>query len=363
MPTDEHVSRVRALWPETTLDGWMSKVSQTDLVSIIIPTYNRAGLISETLNSVQAQTYRPIEVLIVDDGSTDRTPQVVERWREGTDVDLDVQYLRQENQGANVARNRGLVHSSGQYIQFVDSDDVLHPKQVECLRIAIQKLPEGDLVFSEQEKGRVVPSWFSGREGDTDCSISGQTQVEENPMVIPKNRGSVLYRRSLCRKAGPWDESLIRWQDMEYMFRISALRPLYRRIAEKMYFLRQHAEGRIQDLYQQRRGIEGGLDALSRVESVVEAADQQHEQACYCMARYYLGIAKLAMVEGDSAQVWEAFAGAQRQVPNTRFSIQLRLARVAYRGLGGKATALLLDAYTFLRKRMSGLVPNRCPQS
>ncbi|MCS4054628.1 glycosyltransferase family A protein [Salinibacter ruber] len=353
MPTDEHLRQVQGLWPETTLDGWMSDECQEGLVSLVIPTYNRANLLSETLTSVARQTYRPIEVLIVDDGSTDRTPQVVERWREGTDNDLNVQYLCQENQGANVARNRGLLHSSGQYIQFVDSDDVLHPQQVACLRAAIQKPPEGDLVFSEQAKGETAPSWFPDREGDTECSISGPKQVEENPMVVPKNRGSVLYHRSLCRKAGPWDESLIRWQDMEYMFRISALRPSYRRIAEKMYFLREHAEGRIQDLYQQRRGIKGGLNALSRVERVVETADQRHEQACYCMARYYLGIAKLAMVKGDSAQVWKAFAGAQRQVPNTRFSIQLRLARVAYCGLGGKVTKLLLDGYTFLRERMA----------
>jgi hypothetical protein len=72
------------------------------------------------------------------------------------------------------------------------------------------------------------------------------------------------------------------------------------------------------------------------------------------MARYYLGIAKLAMVKGNSAQVSKAFAGAQRQVPNMRFSAQLRLARAAYWGLGGEATKVLLDSYTFLRKRMAG---------
>lgn len=337
----------------------MPEASQTDLVSIIIPTYNRASLLSETLDSVVEQTYRPIEVIIVDDGSTDDTPDLVRDWREKAASDLRVKFFRQENQGANIARNRGLVHSTGAYIQYLDSDDVLHPQQVELLVHALEggengEAPACDLVYSHQKSSTDVPRAFTSQIEQPHLDISERYRIGRNPMVVPKNRGSVLLRRELCRQAGPWDESLIRWQDMEYMFRVSALQPTYRRVEEELYLLRQHEEGRIKDLYQKRRGIEGGLNALSRTERVIEAADQRHEEACYCMARYYLGIAKLAMVEGNSAQVWKAFAGAQRQVPNTRFSIQLRLARAAYWGLGGEATKLLLDSYTFLRKRMAG---------
>lgn len=354
MPGAERVQQIRRLWPTTRLDRWMDDSSEPGMVSIIIPTYNRASLLSETLNSVVEQTYRPIEVIIVDDGSTDDTPELVRDWREKARSDLRVKFFRQENQGANFARNRGLVHSTGVYIQYLDSDDVLHPQQVELLVHALEggeneEEPVCDLVYSHQKMSKEVPSAFTSQIEHSRLAISEWNRIGRNPMVVPKNRGSVLLRRQLCRQAGPWDESLIRWQDMEYMFRVSALRPSYRRVEEELYLMRKHEKGRIHDLYYQQRGIEGGLNALPRVEDIIEEAEQQHEQARYCVARYYLGLAKLAMKVGDKEQVWQALDGASRQAPNRRFQVQLRLVRLAYEGLGPWITHRALDGYTYLR--------------
>lgn len=102
------------------------------LVTAVVPTYNRAHLITDSLNSIAAQDYRPIEIIIVDDGSTDNTAEVVKQWQKlNKQADtLTVSYIQQENQGGNVARNTGIVAASGAYIAFLDSDDLWHPSKL-----------------------------------------------------------------------------------------------------------------------------------------------------------------------------------------------------------------------------------------
>ena len=104
-----------------------------DLVSVIIPTYNRAHLIKRSAESVLNQTYTNLELIIVDDGSTDDTEEVVKTLN-----DNRVTYIKQPNQGACAARNNGIDHAKGEFIAFQDSDDVWHEdkleKQIKCLK-------------------------------------------------------------------------------------------------------------------------------------------------------------------------------------------------------------------------------------
>ncbi len=103
------------------------------LLSVIIPSYNRAGLIARTLNSIFAQDCDNLEVLVVDDGSTDGTPDVVRAY--GRPITL----LEQENKGPGAARNLGLRSASGEYVAFLDSDDLWFPWTVSTYRSVIEK--------------------------------------------------------------------------------------------------------------------------------------------------------------------------------------------------------------------------------
>ena len=112
----------------------MSAVHEAGWVSVIVPTYNRASLLMEALESVRAQSYRPIELVVVDDGSTDATEDAVVRFTGnpasvvlGADGagDWRLHYLRQRNAGAPAARNRGLASARGEFVQYLDSDDTL----------------------------------------------------------------------------------------------------------------------------------------------------------------------------------------------------------------------------------------------
>src|SRR5689334_8143428 len=96
------------------------------LVSIIIPTYNRSTLLLRAINSALGQTHRNIEVIVIDDGSTDDTQRVLKSL---TDTRINCYLTR--NQGASAARNYGLQRSKGEYITFLDSDDEYYPEKIE----------------------------------------------------------------------------------------------------------------------------------------------------------------------------------------------------------------------------------------
>src|SRR5579863_8085008 len=103
---------------------WMQEAYRRGVVSVIIPSFNRATLVTRALDSVFAQTYRPIELLVVDDGSTDESPKVIESWAiRHRGNEFEVHLICQPNCGAPTARNRGLIDCTGEFIQFLDSDD------------------------------------------------------------------------------------------------------------------------------------------------------------------------------------------------------------------------------------------------
>ena len=112
-----------------------------DLVSVVLPTYNRERTLHRAINSVLQQTYHEIELIVVDDGSTDQTRSVVQAYK-----DERIRYIYQSNQGACVARNRGVSEARGLYIAFQDSDDEWMEDKLER-QIAYMEQTQADVVF------------------------------------------------------------------------------------------------------------------------------------------------------------------------------------------------------------------------
>lgn len=112
------------------------------LITVIIPAYNCEDFIRHAIESVLNQTYRNIELIVVDDGSTDRTPQVVSRYGD------NVKYIKQANGGVSKSRNTGIRHSRGEYIAFLDADDIWDRNKLEIQMICFRKYPEVKMIFS-----------------------------------------------------------------------------------------------------------------------------------------------------------------------------------------------------------------------
>ncbi len=121
----------------------MNMSTSEGLVSVIIPTYNRSELCRQAAESVLAQTYSDVEVLIVDDGSADDTRDVVSK------LDDRVRYIRQDNAGVSAARNRGLQEARGAYIAFLDSDDLWLPWKLEAQISLLKRRPSPGMVWTD----------------------------------------------------------------------------------------------------------------------------------------------------------------------------------------------------------------------
>jgi len=116
--------------------------NSANLISAIIPVYNREKYIAEAIDSVLAQTYNPIEIIVVDDGSTDKSAGIVKEYQNSS-----IRYTFQSNQGIGAARNTGTDLAQGSYFAFLDSDDLWTPDKISLQMKAFDKDPKLDMVF------------------------------------------------------------------------------------------------------------------------------------------------------------------------------------------------------------------------
>lgn len=190
----------------------------SDLVSVIIPTFNRASIIGETIQSAIDQTHRNVEILVIDDGSTDDTAEVVEKFARR---DSRVSYHRENKAGVGPARQSGFDRSHGPYIQFLDSDDLLAPQKIALQVDALAADPSAGVAYGPTYRFR--DDWRA-EEPDrmTGCQIG-----EILPAMLAGrawNTMSALYRREICEQAGRWSD-LTAEEDWEFDVRVALLRP------------------------------------------------------------------------------------------------------------------------------------------
>lgn len=182
------------------------------LVSVIIPTYNRNGFLVEAIQSAVSQTYRPIECIIVDDGSTDNTKEVVNDLIEKNTESFSIKYIHQQNAGSQVARNIGTVASNGEFIQYLDSDDFLYADKIKKQVIFLQENKNCDGVWGGWAKGTPEKNELieSIALGDL------LTQFLTGPCVV---NFSFLMRRKIIEKIGEWDVKIKRNQEIDFQVR------------------------------------------------------------------------------------------------------------------------------------------------
>jgi len=200
-------------------------MSDLPLVSVIMPAFNRADYITEALESVLGQDYPHKELVVIDDGSTDNTIEIVKSF--GNRVRL----MQQRNSGPAAARNRGIGAAAGKYVAFIDSDDVWLPGKLTAQVGYLEANPDVSVVHAE-----LVP-WSRGADGVFQRSSLPEIEpVKATIAVDPSSSGwiyhrlllapmvnmsSMVVRRSLFEEIGLFDVSLLRGEDYEFTLRAS----------------------------------------------------------------------------------------------------------------------------------------------
>ncbi len=200
-------------------------MSGLPLVSVIIPTYNYGHFIDETLHSLYAQTCDHWEAIVVDDGSTDDTAAVV---HEHMRKDPRIKFYQQENRKQAVARNLGLHHCSGQYVQFLDADDLIEPRKLEIQVALLEQHPEVDIVYGsvryfKSETSADGPG-IEWAKVDTWMPAVRSAGREVLSLLISNNIMPInapLVRRRVIDEVGPFDEPLV--EDWDYWIRCAIL--------------------------------------------------------------------------------------------------------------------------------------------
>lgn len=336
------------LWAKTKHDRWMGEDYKPGLVSVIVPTYNRAQFLPTALESVWNQTYRPIELIVVDDGSSDDTPSVASRWAEHhAGSRFEVRFRRQENSGAPTARNLGLIESRGEYIQFLDSDDALHPQKIDVQVSALERRPVSDLAWSTHDTFDVGAESPVFRNLDSAALLAESSYVPETPIFgATGNVWTGLYRRKLCRCAGPWNESLQRWQDLEYNARCMVQHPPTRYLDADLVSMGNHDTGRIQDLHETIDGVQPGLRSLHAIERTIHSSSQPEPKARTALATFFLNLARVAMKNGRAGLSEEALDGVERNAHQWSRLLKVKVLKGIFETLGPETGGAFLQGYT-----------------
>lgn len=199
----------------------------TALVSIIIPSYNYANFIAEAVSSALQQSHNNLQVIVVDDGSTDDTQHVVSTLMA---QDNRIHYISQSNQGLSAARNTGIKHASGDFLVFLDADDVLHPDKIQAHLEHFSQVTETDISYGRSRyflSGNPEETFANIDLNDAEWmpSISGNAAAVMPALVVNNIMPvcSAMLRRKLVEQVGDFDISLKSLEDWDYWLRAAAL--------------------------------------------------------------------------------------------------------------------------------------------
>jgi glycosyltransferase involved in cell wall biosynthesis len=258
------------------------------LFSVVIATFNRVALLSDTLKSVLAQPYRDFEIIVVDDGSTDGTIDYLRS------LENRVKAIRQANQGPGAARNRGAQHANGIYLAFLDSDDLWFPWTLEVYRDVVHQYNYPAFVMG-------TPYVFPD-DGAPENATFGPTQTETFTDFLASNKGwwgasAFVTRRDVFTKVGGFNTGCIGNEDVELILRLGAAPGFVQITSPVTFAYRNHAGSLKSDL----KCLFAGVQLMVRAEQAGEypgglsrAIERRH-----FLTRHTRQMTHIYLAEGD----------------------------------------------------------------
>jgi glycosyltransferase involved in cell wall biosynthesis len=269
-------------------------------VSVIIPAYNYADYLPEAIESVLNQTFDDFELLVVDDGSTDNTREVMRTFVH----DPKVRYLYQDNQGLAAARNAGIRNTHGEFVAFLDADDVWLERKLENQVDIMDSKPEVGLVYTDiyfiDGEGKILTDrqWARRRK---------KTMFEDLLFsnVITGSASSSLIRRECLDRVGLFDETFKSLEDLDLWLRI-ARHSEFERVDERLAegWLAYLAKREVPDQYK-------SAETLARFEILSRIARQYYELGQMKKYRYYAVRALISRPQQvANPSFWKGFVGS-----------------------------------------------------
>jgi glycosyltransferase involved in cell wall biosynthesis len=216
-------------------------------VSCIVPVYNGERFLAEALDSILAQTHRPFEIIVIDDGSTDGTPEVIAGYAGR------VRYQRQENAGVAAARNAGLELASGELIAILDADDLWHPEKLARQSARFEARPELGISLTH-----VHNFWVP--------ELAYEKEQSRGLLDTAMSHGSLVARRTLFDRIGPFDAGARHKDVIGWLIRACQQGAAAETLAEVLAYRRIH-----QSNLSRRRGGEDADELLALAQMLVDS--------------------------------------------------------------------------------------------
>lgn len=300
------------------------------LVTIVIPYLNRAAFLEKTLATVQQQTHRPLQAVLVDNGSQDASPEICKAFSEKYNAEeFEVLLLKEEKAGAASARNKGLAAAKGEYVYFFDSDDEMSPDFISDAVAKARACGLPDIVAAQ-----TVVTFPGGRKRPRRILRSASVPAQILTATYPTQ--SLFLRTDFMKNAGGWNGNVFRWDDWELGVRLLTLHP-------KIVWLKKKKYHRIYQHPASLTGasasatLNGTRPALEAVAKLV-SGDASSRAA---LRGQKLAIAGEIWREGNRRQA-DAFAGEAFQEATARQRFFLKLFYAYSRHVGKAARRLFL---------------------
>jgi glycosyltransferase involved in cell wall biosynthesis len=278
------------------------------LVSIIIPCYNTERFVEEAIQSALDQKSVPVEVIVVNDGSTDRSPEILNHIQ-----DSRLRVIHQENRGLSGARNRGLSEANGEWIVFLDADDLLKPDALlQHLKI-LENHPEADVLVGGYEAISEVGTLLS--------SMAPEQKPITREELLHKNRFPVhaaFYRHAPIQKIDPFDTTLRAAEDWDFSLRLILAGARFLQHPAIVCSYRQVGNSMSR---QARNQLQNTLKVIEKNVLPREDVDPQFKQACLCNAYRVGGFRGLLACDEEFTR--ETFAKAAEHSTDPTFQLKL----------------------------------------
>ncbi len=198
-------------------------MTNNPLISVMMPTYNNGKYIKQAIDSIYIQNYENMEIIVVDDGSTDNTKEIVKSYK-------DIKYFYTEHGGISHARNIALENSEGEYIAFCDSDDYWLPGKISAQMQYFKENPNSEIVFTKYEV------FFENENLKVNKRAMHEKEIEDSfKQYLP----STLLKKELFEKYGNFDEKFSGIEDCEFIYRITMKGININHYIDKNFYMRR----------------------------------------------------------------------------------------------------------------------------